>query len=320
MGTGQHKMMKLILGTMTFSDQVDQHTAQQMLSLFAESGNTELDTAFQYCGGRTEELLGAILPPQQRNKVTIASKVNPWNDHGLQPDQVEMQLGEILRRLGTDYVDLLYLHSPDLDTPVEQTLERCFEIFQQGKFKAFGLSNFASWQVAEVVEICRKNGWMVPTVYQGMYNSLTRDVERELFPCLRNYGISFYAYNPLAGGLLTGKYQSIDAIPDSGRFISKTNYQRRYWKNDYFKVLEKLREACQAAGIKSTTSAMSWLVNHSQLEADKGHGIILGVSKIEHLAENIAACAEAPLDQSILDILDEGWEIIKPDCFRYFRP
>ena len=85
-------------------------------------------------------------------------------------------------------------------------------------------------------------------------------------------------------------------------------------------VLEKLREACQASGIKPTTSAMSWLVNHSKLEADRGDGIILGVSKIEHLAENIAACAEAPLDQSILDILDEGWEIIKPDCLRYFRP
>ena len=313
-------MMKLILGTMTFSDQVDQDTAQQMLSLFAESGNNELDTAYQYCEGRTEELLGAILPPQQRKKVTIASKVNPWNDQGLQPDQVEKQMGEILRRLGSDYVDLLYLHSPDLDTPIEQTLERCFEMHQQGKFKTFGLSNFASWQVAEVAEICRKNGWMEPTVYQGMYNSLTRDVERELFPCLRNYGISFYAYNPLAGGLLTGKHQSVDAIPDSGRFISKTNYQPRYWKKDYFKVLEKLREACQASGIKPTTSAMSWLVNHSKLEADKGDGIILGVSKIEHLAENIAACAGAPLDQSILDILDEGWEIIKPDCFRYFRP
>jgi len=311
--------MKLILGTMTFSDQVDQDTAQEMLSLFAESGNSELDTAYQYCEGRTEELLGAILPPEKRKKFFIASKVNPWNDYGMQPDQVSRQMSEILRRLGTDYIDLLYLHSPDLSTPVEKTLERCFDMYQQGKFKTFGLSNYASWQVAEVAEICRNNGWMMPTVYQGMYNSLTRDVERELFPCLRNYGISFYAFNPLAGGLLTGKHQTIDEIPDSGRFIARTNYQPRYWKKDYFKVLESLREACHETGIKLTTSAMSWLVNHSKLEADKGDGIILGVSKIEHLAENIAACAEAPLDQSILDILDEGWEIIKPDCYRYFR-
>ena len=312
--------MKLILGTMTFSDQVDQDTAQKMLNLFADSGNTELDTAYQYCEGRTEELLGTILPPEKRNNIFTASKVNPWNDHGLQPDQVEKQMSEILRRLGTDYVDLLYLHSPDLDTPVEQTLERCFNMYQQGKFKTFGLSNYASWQVAEVVEICRNNGWMQPTVYQGMYNSLTRDVERELFPCLRNYGISFYAYNPLAGGLLTGKHQSVDTLPDSGRFVSKHNYQPRYWKKDYFNVLQKLYSACREQELKPVEVAMSWLVNHSKLEAEKGDGIILGVSKIEHFTENMSACTQASLDQSIVDILDEGWKIIKPDCFRYFRP
>jgi aflatoxin B1 aldehyde reductase len=312
--------MKLILGTMTFSDQVDQDTAKTMVNLFTASGNSELDTAYQYCDGRTEALLGAILPPQKRKNLYLASKVNPWNDQGLQPAQIRKQMAEILGRLGTDYLDLLYLHSPDLNTPVAQSLECCFELYQQGKFKSFGLSNFASWQVAEVAEICRQNGWMEPLVYQGMYNSLTRDVESELFPCLRNYGISFYAYNPLAGGLLTGKYQSIDETPDSGRFVSKHNYQPRYWKKDYFNVLQQLREASRDSGLKPIEVAMGWLANHSKLESELGDGIILGVSKIEHLSENIKACTRAPLDQSILDILDAGWEIIKPDCFRYFRP
>ena len=312
--------MKLILGTMTFSEQVNKDAVQTMLDLFTKSGNTELDTAYQYCEGRTEELLGEILPPAKRQNLFLASKVNPWNDQGLQPRQIKMQLAEILRRLNTDYLDLLYLHSPDLKTPVEQTLECCFEMYQQRKFKSFGLSNFASWQVAEVVEICRKNGWMQPTVYQGMYNALTRDVERELFPCLRNYGISFYAYNPLAGGLLSGKYQSIDEIPESGRFQSRRGYQPRYWKQDYFNVLQKLSTAYRELDLKPVDAAMSWLVNHSKLEAELGDGIILGVSKIEHLVENMNACDHAPLDQSILDILDEGWEVIKPDCFRYFRP
>ena len=312
--------MKLILGTMTFSDQVDQITAQSMVDLFVESGNFELDTAHQYCDGRTEELLGAILPPEKRKNQYLASKVNPWNEQGLQPEQIKKQMGEILQRLGTDYLDLLYLHSPDLNTPVVQTLECCFEMYQQGKFKTFGLSNFASWQVTEVTELCRQNGWMTPTVYQGMYNALTRDVERELFPCLRNYGINFYAYNPLAGGLLTGKYESIDQIPDSGRFIKRHGYQARYWKKDYFNVLEKLSEACRGANLKPTDVAMSWLVNHSQLDSEKGDGIILGVSKTEHLIDNMKSCAQAPLDQSMLDILDEGWEIIKPNCFKYFRP
>ena len=254
--------MKQILGTMTFGDQVDQDTAQSMLDVFLASGKHDLDTAYQYCDGRTEEMLGVLLPPTKRNGFYIASKVNPWNDEGLQPNGVRKQFEEILQRLGRDSIDLLYLHSPDLDTPVVQTLECCFELYQQGKFRDFGLSNYASWQVAEVVEICRRKGWMEPTIYQGMYNALTRDVERELFPCLRNYGISFNAYNPLAGGLLTGKYKSLDDFPDSGRFSENKGYRGRYWKQDYFEVLQKLGEACKEHGLTPTQAAMSWLVNH----------------------------------------------------------
>ena len=171
-----------------------------------------------------------------------------------------------------------------------------------------------------MVEICRHNGWMQPTVYQGMYNALTRDVERELFPCLRNYGISFYVYNPLAGGMLTGKHLSQQDIPDSGRFRPERGYQDRYWREDYFGVLQALGTACRELGVKPVEVAMSWLVNHSLLDADHGDGIILGVSKADHLAQNMQACAHAPLDQKLLDILDQGWEIIKPNCFRYFRP
>jgi aflatoxin B1 aldehyde reductase len=312
--------MKQILGTMTFGDQVDQDTAQSMLDVFLASAQHELDTAYQYCEGRTEEMLGVLLPPEKRKGLYIASKVNPWDGEGLQPDEIRKQFEEILRRLGRDNIDLLYLHSPDLETPVVQTLEYCFELYQQGKFRDFGLSNYSSWQVAEVVEICRREGWMKPTVYQGMYNALTRDVERELFLCLRNYGITFNAYNPLAGGLLTGKYKSLDDFPDSGRFSENKGYQGRYWKRDYFEVLQKLGEACKEQGLTPTQAAMSWLVNHSLLDSEQGDGIILGVTKVEHLKANMTACNYPPLDQEILDILDQGWEIIKPNCFKYFRP
>ncbi|MDH3635028.1 MAG: aldo/keto reductase [Gammaproteobacteria bacterium] len=312
--------MKQILGTMTFGDQVDQDTAQKMLRQFTGAGNSEIDTAHIYCEGRTEEMLGRLLPPEARDKLYIASKINPWNDNGLQPAQVKQQMAEILQRLGTDRVDLLYLHSPDLNTPVAQTLESCYELFQLGKFRHFGLSNYASWQVAEVVEICRHNGWMQPTVYQGMYNALTRDVERELFPCLRNYGMRFNAYNPLAGGMLTGKHLSMDDIPDSGRFNVERGYLDRYWKHDYFSVLQELQSTCRELDLKPVEVALSWLVNHSLLDDAQADGIILGASRIEHLAQNMQACNHAPLDPSILDILNRGWEIIKPNCFKYFRP
>jgi aflatoxin B1 aldehyde reductase len=312
--------MKLILGTMTFGDQVDQPTAETLLATFRHAGHDELDTAHTYCEGRTEEMLGRMLDPAACRDLYIATKVNPWNDGGLKAAEVHRQFGESLQRLGCDSVDLLYLHSPDLDTPIAQTLQACFELFQQGKFRHFGLSNFAAWQVAEVVELCRRNGWMEPEVYQGMYNALTRDVERELFPCLRNYGMRFYAYNPLAGGLLTGKHLSMEQIPEEGRFNRQRGYVERYWKRDYFDVLEELQGACADAGIKPVEVAMSWLVNHSCLEAEHGDGIILGVSSVAHLEQNMAACAQAALPQSILDIVDRGWDIIRPNCFRYFRP
>lgn len=313
--------MKTILGTMTFSDQVDAQASGAMIERFLASGHNELDTANIYNQGKTESLLGELISPHQRKDIFIASKVHPWNDDGLQPVQIEKQLQQSLQRLNTESVDLLYLHSPDLKTPVEQTLETCHQLYRQGKFHTFGLSNFAAWQVAEVVEKCRQNGWMQPTVYQGMYNALTRDVEKELFGCLRNYDISFYAYNPLAGGLLTGKYQTIESIPDHGRFNDNNEYQLRYWKEDYFAVLQQLNALAGQLEISPVEVAMSWLSHHSMLEPDRGDAIILGASRIEQLEENLQAVTNAStLDQSILDILDHGWEIIKPNCFKYFRP
>src|SRR5210317_2107409 len=115
--------MKLILGTMTFGDQVDQAGAGALLDSFRRAGHTELDTAHTYCDGRTEEMLGRLLPAMTGAGFYIASKVNPWNDDGLQPASVTRQFNESLQRLDRDSIDLLYLHSPDLDTPVAQTLQ-----------------------------------------------------------------------------------------------------------------------------------------------------------------------------------------------------
>lgn len=311
--------MKKILGSMTFGDPVSEVQSDAIIGAFLEAGGGEIDSANLYGDGATETLLGAVLPTQTK-PVYLASKVHPWNDEGLQPQQVKRQLAQTLERLGRDSVDLLYLHSPDLDTPIEQTLEACFELYQQGRFRDFGLSNFASWQVAEIVELCRRHGWIEPRVYQGMYNALTRDVERELFPCLRHYDMAFYAYNPLAGGLLTGRYTSVEKLPDAGRFVDRDNYLERYWKQEYFDALQVLFEACAARGIDPTRAAFSWLVNHSLLDADAGDGVILGVSKMEHLQANLAACEQPPLDDDIVALFERGWQLVKPDCFRYFRP
>jgi aflatoxin B1 aldehyde reductase len=312
--------MKVILGTMTFSDQVDEPGTREMLRVFSEAGNSELDTAYQYQDGETEKLLGNILADGTAEDFILATKVNPWDGDGLKPDEVRRQFSESLERLQMDSVDLLYLHGPDLDTPVTETLEVCWELFQQGRFKRFGLSNFASWQVAEAVEICRHKGWMVPAVYQGLYNALNRDVERELLPCLRNYGISFNAYNPLAGGMLTGKHRDFSQAPPSGRFEGNESYQDRYWKQDYFDALDLFVDACRENSIRPSDAALRWLVQHSHMSAQCGDGIILGASKIDHLKQNMAGSADEALPGNIVEALDHGWERVRPDCFKYFRP
>ena len=305
---------------MTFSDQTDQMTSLQMLQLFCAGGHVELDTAHVYNDGKTEVLLGQLLKDNPRFEFEIATKANPWNDNGLKPDEVERQFGESLERLEKDSVDLLYLHAPDLDTPIEDTLAVCWKFYEAGKFRRFGLSNYAAWQVAEIVEICRCRGWMVPCVYQGMYNALTRDVERELFQCLRNFNISFYAFNPLAGGLLTGKHKNFGQSPDSGRFVKHDTYMERYWKSDYFSVLDDFVDACERLSIAPGAAALRWLVHHSMMSAEKGDGVILGASKLIHFKENIEWMGAGRLPEELLEILDSGWEKIRPNCFKYFRP
>ena len=323
--------MKIILGTMTFSGQVDIDTASQMVQSFKATGHQELDTAFVYNQGQTEVLLGQL---QQRGELAdtlLASKANPAAPGGLSAASIELQLDTSLERLGGRSLDLYYLHMPDLAVPVCESLAAIARLHEQGKFQRFGLSNYAAWQVAEIVEICRSEGWIEPTVYQGMYNALTRDVERELFPCLNNYGISFYAYNPLAGGLLSGKHQSVDALPTEGRFASFDGYQSRYWKPAYFDVVNHIAGKCRAEGIEPAAAALRWLQHHSALNAsgtanvsdqsaEQQHGIIIGASSMKHFDQNLQACAATTLPASLIDAFDDGWEQVRPACIKYFRP
>ena len=304
---------------MTLSDQVDEPDSARMLGLFRRHGHEELDTAYQYNGGDTERLLGRLLGAERRSPFCLATKVNPWDMDGLKPSVVTDQLTQSLERLRTDSVDLLYLHAPDPGTPITETLEACWEAYRSGRFRRFGLSNYAAWQVAEIVEICRARGWMVPTVYQGLYNALNRDVERELLVCLRNYGISFYAYNPLAGGLLSGKHASFGEKPPPGRFEDNPAYFSRYWKADYFAALEEFARACRDCTIAPAQAALRWLVHHSGMSAGHGDGIIVGASTPGHLEQNIEAVNAGELPGTVTEALDAGWDTVRADCFAYFR-
>ena len=167
--------MKAILGTMTFGNQVEQQHAATMIQRFVKAGGQELDTAYVYIEGKTEELLGELTQQGELDECQIATKVNP-KEGGLGTSSVNQQFTTSLRRMHMQSIDMLYLHQPDLGTPIVETLRAVQDLAASGKLERFGLSNYAAWQVAQIYELCDKNDWIKPTVYQGMYNAITRDV------------------------------------------------------------------------------------------------------------------------------------------------
>jgi aflatoxin B1 aldehyde reductase len=286
--------------------------------MFLDLGYKEIDTAYRYNDGASEEILGRILTPERRSKVYLATKAHPLNGGGLGPESIVNQINTSLRRLKTDYVDLLYLHVPDPKTHIEVTLEACQKLFKEGKFRELGLSNYASWQVADIWHLCRRNGWAIPSIYQGRYNAITRDVESELFPAARNFGIRFYAYNPLSGGLLTGRYSQIGNVPKEGRFALKSAYLKRFWKKSYFDAVGVVREASEQVGLSMIQIALRWLMQHSFLKGPNGDGVIIAASNLKQWEYNLNSLS-GELPMKVLEALDQAWEKVRHDCPSYSR-
>uniref|UniRef100_A0A4W2DGM8 NADP-dependent oxidoreductase domain-containing protein n=1 Tax=Bos indicus x Bos taurus TaxID=30522 RepID=A0A4W2DGM8_BOBOX len=317
-----------VLGAMEMGRRMDVPSSAAAVRAFLERGHTEIDTAFVYADGQSESILGGLGLGLGGSgcKVKIATKANPLEENSLKPDSLRSQLETSLQRLRCPCVDLFYLHLPDHGTPVEETLRACHQLHQEGKFVELGLSNYAAWEVAEICTLCRSNGWILPTVYQGMYNATTRQVETELLPCLRHFGLRFYAYNPLAGGLLTGRYQyeGKDGKQPLGRFFGNSWAEAvAPWKEHHFKGIALVEKALQAAYGTSapsmTSAALRWMYHHSQLQGAHGDAVILGMSSLEQLEENLAATEEGPLEPAVVQAFDQAWRLVAHDCPNYFR-
>ena len=311
-------MMKLVLGTMTFGPQVSLEDSKVILNMFLDAGYIEVDTAYVYNNGDTERILGQILSSESYH-YELATKVNPRITGRIDRQSILDQFNESLERMNRTSVDLLYFHFPDSITPIEESLEAIADLHSLGKVKEFGLSNFPAWKIVEIYYLCKANGWPVPSVYQGLYNGLSRTVESELFPALRRLGMRFYAFNPLAGGLLSGKYSNFNEEPPEGRFTLRPNYQGRYWKKSFFDGLNILDEKCRDFNIPIAEAAYRWLAHHSELDASQGDGIIIGASKTKQVEQNIKAVTKGELPKSILEAFETAWLEAKPDCPSYFR-
>ena len=223
----------IIFGTMTLGYRgygarvLDAATADAMLGTFSEFGHDQLDTCSVYGDGTCEQMLGDLRAAERFGIATrIHSGSSPGsgapNTRGHEPENLKRVFKESLARLKTDKVKIFYLVTRDSATPIESTLSAVQELHDEGLFEEFGVSNFSAWHVAETSEIAARHGWIRPSVYQGMYNAITRAVEPELLKCLGNYGIRFHAYNPLAGGAFSRNFADSAAVAAGSRFDSST--------------------------------------------------------------------------------------------------
>ncbi|TQV95005.1 hypothetical protein V2A60_009917 [Cordyceps javanica] len=331
---------RVILGLMTFGPSkeagariTDTATLGKALDTLQARGYDEVDTARIYVDGAQEAFTREA--KWKDRGFTLATKVEyPHKPGANNAKAVVESVEKSLKELGTDCVDILYLHCPDRGTPFAETLEALNGLHQAGKFVRLGLSNFAAHEVAEVALTCKYNGWVRPTVYQGMYNCITRHIEQELFVACRRYGLDVVVYNPLAGGLLSGKIRSKDAVPESGRFSDEAGplgdrYRTRYFKDGVFRALQIAEEAVDKHGLTLIETALRWTVHHSGLRIAGGgdgggvgygnDGIILGVSSVEQLESNLDNIEKGPLPEDVVQALDKAWEAAKQEAAPYWH-
>jgi len=304
---------RLTLGTMTFGLQCDEPTSCRILDAAAEGGITLIDTADVYpLGGtlehvgRTEEIVGRWLRGR-RGAFLVATKgagamgPQPW-DKGNSRKHLLDAVDASLKRLGTDYVDLYQIHHDDADTPLEETMEALDTIVRTGRARYVGASNLLAWRVATALGRSDARGLVRLASLQPRYNLLFREMERELLPLALAEGLAVIPYNPLAGGLLTGKHQGTKA-PEAGTRFTVGNagalYQQRYWHEREFRTIEEIRRLVAQAGLSLTQVAIAWVLAHPAITS-----AIVGASRPEQLADAFAG-ANLSLDPALKAKLDE---------------
>lgn len=328
------KKPRVILGLMTFGPDpahgariTTQDGFKEVLDLLQSRGYNEVDTARMYAK-RVQEAWTRDAGWKERG-LTLATKVlYPASPGANGKEGVRDSVETSLKELGTDCIDILYLHAADRATPFAETLSEINALHKEGKFVRFGLSNFTSFEVAEICLLCAHNNWVRPTIYQGMYNLLCRNLEKELIPACRRYGIELVVYNPIAGGLLSGKIKSKDLVPAGGRFSDVAwmgkMYRDRYFKESVFEALKLVEAAVevQGDGTGMAEMALRWCVHHSDLHVlggANGDGVIIGVSSKEQLNQNLDALEKGPLKEETVELLAKAWAVSMKDAPDYWH-
>ena len=308
------KVSRLCLGTMTFGLQCDEATSFAIMDRAAEGGISFFDTADAYplggdqdIRGRTEEIIGRWLKGK-RDDFIIATKC--FVPMGARPFQAGSSRRHVmnavdasLRRLGTDYIDLYQLHGYDPTTPVDETLEALDQLVKSGKVRYIGCSNWLAYQLARAIGRSEAKDLAVFASVQPRYNLLFREFERELFPLCLDEGIGVIPYNPIAGGMLSGKHDRSKAPETDTRFgyqnYAGVMYRERYWKDPVFDTVDALQAAANQAGMPLPTLAVAWVLANPAITSP-----IVGASRPEQLDATLKA-VDIKLDETTLTRLDE---------------
>ncbi len=314
-GTGL-KVSRVCLGTMTFGSRMaDQKDVDTAVAMALERGINFFDTADQYVDGRSEEMLGKALGARRR-EVVVASKVGyPCMDKkefSLSRGSILAGVDGSLKRLGTDYLDIYYLHSPDYNTPLEESLEALNDVVRQGKVRYVGMSNYAAWQMCQALYVCRDNHWAAPVVSETCYNALTRGAEGELVPFLQEKKIGMTVFNPLAGGMLTGKHKR--GAPTAGTRFENPNYQQRYWREDNFRAIDQLTALAGRVGTSLLSLSFRWCLSRPWVSS-----VITGFSSLEQLQANLEALEGGALPAGVMEECDQVWQSVSGGRVQYNR-
>ncbi len=311
------KVSEICLGTMTFGNQCDETASFAIMDTAWEGGVFFFDTADVYplgataeTRGSTEEIVGKwIKKHKTRDQMVLATKCRGAmgdgpNESGLSRKYIFAAVEASLRRLQTDYIDLYQVHSPDLETPIEETMEALNDLVKAGKVRYVGCSNYQAYQLAKALWVSDKLGLARFESDQPRYNILFREIENEVLPLCRAEELGVIVYNPLAGGFLTGRYTPGQTTEEGTRFSlyqAGKMYQARYWQEAQFMAVEELRQFFEPRQRSLAQVALAWTLAQPDITS-----AILGASRPEQLTETLAA-VDLKLEQEELDACNEVW-------------
>ncbi|MEM9955098.1 MAG: aldo/keto reductase [Chloroflexota bacterium] len=303
----------LSLGTMLFGEESGRSTPEadaiRMVHAYMDYGGNHIDTANVYAGGRSEEIIGKALSDGRRQKVTLATKVrfgaSPEADMGagLSRRVIMDQVEGSLRRLGTDVIDLYYMHGWDPHTPIQESLQAFDDLVRDGKVRYIGVSNFKAWQVMQALGISDGNGWTRFIAAQYQYSLVVRDIEYEYCSLFETQGIGCMPWGPLGGGFLTGKYRR-DTKPTEGRIADTGDDLEEAWERRAtarnWHIIDAVEQVARERHATMSQVALAWLRAQPMVSS-----VIIGARTLEQFEDNIAA-ANVDLDDHELDRLDEA--------------